>query len=407
MLPLLLSVALSAGPLAQPSVVRIAHDGAGYRLERNGHPFFIKGAGAKTQLDELVQAGANSIRTWGVDPDTPALLDDCAKRGLAVTVGFWLMKAGDKGFSYLDSERVQRQEDDVLAGVRKLKDHPSLLLWAVGNEVELGLPKDQEEAMWRHVDRLAEKIHEIDPNHPVMTVVADMWPEKMDALLRWCPHLDLLGVNSYGGLPTLDERMRPWQRPYVVTEFQHVFPTGGSPAAFGLTDEPSTTEKARSCASVYQSAILGHPGRVLGAYVFFWDKSATQESSFYNMHLRTGEKLQACDEMQFFWTGKRPANRCPEIVSAEKTADDRRHWRITATDPNGAPLTYELQVVNEDKPRFVGDFEQDLGVEYRADVSNTLELPANLKPGRYRAYVIVRDGKGGAAVWNTVYRLPE
>jgi len=288
MIPLLLSVVLGAGPLAEPSVVRVIHAGTGYRLERNGQLYFIKGAGAQKQLDDLVQAGGNSIRTWGVDASTPGLLDACVKRGLTATVGFWLMKAGDKGFSYLEAGRVQRQEDDVLSGVRKLKDHPALLLSSVGNEVELGLPKNQEEAMWRHVDRLAEKIHEIDPNHPVMTVVADMWPEKMTALLRWCPR-----------------------------------------------------------------------------------------------------------------------NRCPEIVSAEKTSSDRRHWRLAAIDPDGDSLTYELQVVNEDKPRFVGDFEQDLGVEYRATVSNEFVLPDTLKPGRYRAYVIVRDGRGGAAVWNAVYKLPE
>jgi hypothetical protein len=407
MIAILLSIALGQGRLTGPAVVRLTRDASGFHLQRNGRDYFIKGAGAQKQLAELAAAGGNSIRTWGVDDATPALLDECAKNGLTATVGFWLLKVGDHGFSYLDAERVRRQADDVLAGVRKLKDHPSVLLWSVGNEVELGLPKDQEEAYWKHVDDLAERIHKIDPGRPVMTVVADMWPEKMAALLKFCPHLDLLGVNSYDGLPTLSERMKLWTRPYVVTEFQHRFSQTGTPATLGLASEPSSTEKARSCAELYSKAVLAFPGRVLGSYVFYWDRSTTQESSFYNMHLRTGERLQACDEMQFLWSGKRPKNRCPEIVRVDATANDGRHWSLIAKDPDGDPLTYELQVVNEDKPRFVGDFEQDLGVDFQSNVSSAFELPANLKSGRYRAYVVVRNGKGGAAVWNTVYKLPD
>lgn len=406
MLAILLSIALGQAPLAGPAVVRLTHDASGFHLQRNGRDYFIKGAGAQKQLAELAASGANSIRTWGVDEGTPALLDECANRGLTATVGFWLLKVGDHGFSYLDEDRVRAQADQVLAGVRKLKDHPSVLLWAVGNEVELGLPKDQEAAYWKHVDDLADRIHQIDPGRPVMTVVADMWPDKMAALLRYCPHLDLLGVNSYDGLPTLSDRMRPWTRPYIVTEFQHTFSAAGTPATFGLTNEPSSTEKARSCANLYAKAIKAYPGRVLGSYVFYWDKSTTQVSSFYNMHLKTGERLESCDEMQFLWTGRHPKNRCPTIVRVDATANDGRHWNLIAKDPDGDALTYELQVVNEDKPRFVGDFEQDLGVDFRSSVSNTFELPTNLKPGRYRAYVVVRDGKGGAAVWNTVYKLP-
>lgn len=388
-----------------PSVVRLVQSDAGYQLLRNGKPYFIRGAGAQEQLQDLATAGGNSIRTWGVGEGTPALMDRCAKHGLTVTVGFWLMKAGDQGFSYRDSERVKKQFDEVRAGVRKLKGHPGLLLWAIGNEVELGLPPDQETAMWTHIDQLAQMIHREDPGRPVMTVVADMWPEKMEAILKYCPNLDLLGVNSYGGLPTLDQRMERWKRPYVITEFQHGFSADGKDQPLGLAVEPSSTEKARVCATMYEQGVANFPGRVLGSYVFYWDRSTTQVASFHGMHIKTGERLQAADEMQFLWTGRAPKNRCPEIIGGFAARSDGLSWRVIARDPDRDRLTYELQIVNEDKPRFEGDFERDLGIAYRAEVKPYFVLPTNLEPGRYRAFVVIRDGKGGSAVWNTVYRV--
>lgn len=388
----------------KPSIVRLIESKSGFQLTRNGKPFYIKGVGGQKNLDELREAGGNAIRTWGIDDKTVELFDRAHKAGIVVQGGFWLAKAGDGGFSYNNPADRQKQFEYIQKYVRKFKNHPALLTWAVGNEMELGLPKDQVENMWMHVDEIAKMMKTEDPGRPVMSVVADMWPEKMGAILKYTTHLDLLGINSYGGLPTLHERMVKWKKPYVITEFQHANPTNGEGQPLNLPVELSSTEKAKVCREHYQKGIAAFPNRVLGSFGFYWDPSVTQISSWYNMHLKTGEKLESVDVLQKQWTGKFPKLRCPQINQTKDLGN--RNYEISVSSPSKLPLKYELQVISEDKERFVGDFEMDLGVAWKGEVKPKFALPTDLPSGRYRAYFIARDSKGGAAVWNTVYRLP-
>ena len=54
--------------------------------------------------------------------------------------------------------------------VMEFKDHPAVLMWAIGNELEVGY-KDRN--VWNAVNDVAKMIHEVDPNHPALTVVGD------------------------------------------------------------------------------------------------------------------------------------------------------------------------------------------------------------------------------------------
>ena len=38
-----------------------------FELQRNGVPYYIKGAGAKDHFDLLVRSGGNSIRVWSTN----------------------------------------------------------------------------------------------------------------------------------------------------------------------------------------------------------------------------------------------------------------------------------------------------------------------------------------------------
>src|SRR4051812_40890708 len=78
-----------AGPARGSAVVRVAEEGGGYKLLRDGRPYFIKGAGGSGPLDALARAGGNSVRTWGADK-AGEVLDEAQRHGLTVTVGIWL-----------------------------------------------------------------------------------------------------------------------------------------------------------------------------------------------------------------------------------------------------------------------------------------------------------------------------
>lgn len=387
---------LVASLLIAAPPTQLVHGDDGWTLLRHGQPYFVKGAGAHTELlPALVAAGANSVRTWGVGGDAEAYLDRCHALGLTVTVGIWLRK--DPDFSYDDKAARLGQVQHAVDVVRRLRDHPAVLMWAVGNEMELGAP---DERVWQDVERIAKVFKRWD-DRPVMTVVADMWPEKMDAILRHCPSIDLLGVNSYDGLPTLETRMTRWTKPYLVTEY-HYAGLGRPDPTTGLLDEPSTTRKAASLRELYQNTILGHPGRVLGGYFFHWSLSSTQTSGLYSCFLKTGEKTESVDALTELWGGPVPANRAPSVRGAVEISAGE--WQIDAWDPDGDALSAELEVIRErTEERFVGDFEQTVPVVLKQPTGLRFKLPA-LPAGVYRAVVVIRDGKGGAAVWNTDFR---
>ena len=136
--PLLaLSILCNANLFAAGNIVTLEKMDDGYQLLRNGEPYYIKGAGTNSHLEELVASGGNSIRTWSAD-GVGTLLDDAHALGLTVTVGFWLGHERH-GFRYNNPDMVQQQFEKCQAAVRRYKDHPAVLMWAIGNEMEIDL----------------------------------------------------------------------------------------------------------------------------------------------------------------------------------------------------------------------------------------------------------------------------
>ena len=392
-----LAALLATGP--GPLDVRIEGAEGRAQLMVNGRPFVVKGAGASLEmLDELAAAGANTVRTWGVGEDTAAYLDRAHELGLKVVLGIWLRKEED-GFRYdKPADRVS-QYLHALDAVQRFRHHPALLMWAVGNEMELGAP---DERVWVDVENITRIFKRWDPGRPVMTVVADMWPEKMDAILRRSPSLDLLGINSYDGLPSLHQRMTRWTKPYLVTEY-HFSNPAPIETGFSARLEPDSTTKARSLERNHLRDVMGRPGRSLGGFFFHWSPSTTQTASVHSPFLRTGEKLEAVDVLTRLWGGSKPDNAAPTLASAT-TQDSGRTWKVAMTDPDRDPVVMNWEVISEEHSRrFVGDFEQKMPIVRTGTTSGEVKLPADLADGSHRIFVIGRDGRGGAAVWNAPY----
>lgn len=396
---LLASLLMSAQP-AGPSKVQLVQKGESFTLMRNGQPYFIKGAGAPMEkLVELKKLGANSVRTWGIDENSKFFLDEAHRLGITVTLGFWMRK--EDGFKYTDPKMLAEQEAELRGWVRKYKNHPALLVWAVGNEQELGTEWPD---VFIQTERLIRAVKEEDPGRPVMTVVADMWPEKMENLLKHVPSVDLLGVNSYGGLPTVHERMKPFKKPYVVTEFAFSLPDTDEARPWAGHIEPSSTEKAKSAETNYTNSILKFPGRVLGSYYFYWGLSSVGTASVHSTHLQTGESLAVVDVMHRMWTGKQPANRAPEIrnvvPSAPFKAAPGSAIKLDAkgfdADGHSVYLKYEI-LGNDPKKRFIGDFEQRLASFGEGPLWQPVTVKAPNEPGLYRILIVGRDGHGGGA----------
>lgn len=403
-----LSLALCAAlvPAADgPSTVRLEQgtDG-GWILVRNGEPFLVKGAGGKNHLDDLAAFGGNSIRTWGMGEDTSALLDAAHARGITVTLGFWM---GHKrhGFDYGDPKRVQDQLARFERDVRTYRDHPAVLAWAIGNEMEL--EQNGNVAMWQAINACAVAGKAIDPHHPMMTVIADLGPngQNLAMIKAHCPDLDLIGVNSYGGVMNLAEPYRAHDpgKPYLITEYAR---NGAGNTRWGAEREKTSTEKAAAYAEIYHEAILGQPGLCLGGYTFLWGSKSEVTETFFGCYLKSGERTAAAEVFADLFGGRPPANRSPHIepLTVDATivsAGAKIRANVAATDPDGDPLTWRWELRAE-LGRTMGGDHQDASQAFVDAVkaeggTATITAPT---PGSYRLYVTCFDGQGNAATAN-------
>jgi beta-galactosidase/beta-glucuronidase len=143
-----------------PLKVEIKKEQGKFQLYKDGEPYFIKGAVGWDFLEELKAAGANSLRT------SPKLLDEAHRLGFSVLVNL-PMQAERSGFDYNDEKAVKEQFDRVKKIVEDNKDHPAVLMWAIGNELD-HIPGDLDYnlKMWDAVNDIAGMIKEIDPQSP-------------------------------------------------------------------------------------------------------------------------------------------------------------------------------------------------------------------------------------------------
>ncbi len=158
---------------SQVNKVHIEKNNDGFQLFKNNQPYYIKGAGAKSHFNEVKNAGANSIRVWSTNNKN--YLDSAHKYGLTVTLGLWVAQERN-GFNYDDEYAVAGQIALLKKDILKLKDHPALLMWGIGNEVDLRYSNFK---VWETIEEIAKFIKKVDPNHPTMTVIAGIDPSKL------------------------------------------------------------------------------------------------------------------------------------------------------------------------------------------------------------------------------------
>lgn len=407
---LLLACLLGSTATAQESggsVVRLEKTASGWKLTRNGDPYFIRGAGGSNHLELLADQGANSIRTWSAEKLGP-LLDEAHKHGLSVCVGLWLGHERH-GFDYNDADAVAQQREQVREAVLQFKDHPAVLLWGLGNEME-GYAAGDNAAIWSHIDSLAGMVKQLDPNHPTMTVVAEIGGDRVKNIHRLCPQIDIVGINCYGGLSTLPGRYRAagGTKPYVVTEFGPVGTWEAEKTDWGVPREPTSTEKAAMYRRGYEQGILGAKDLCIGSYAFLWGTKQEGTATWFGMILPDGTRLGATDTMHELWSGKPPKNRVPTVEPLQLEGSPKRkpgetiRVQLTTADPENDPLDVEWILQAEPKTYSTGGDAEAAGPTYPDAILKSDAEGAEIKlpegGGGYRVYAYVRDNQGGAAV---------
>ena len=395
--------------IAEPVPVELKKTDDGWQLLRGGEPYFIRGAGGSASIEQLAAAGANSIRTWRVE-GADTVLDEAHKHGMTVTLGIWL-EHERHGFDYDDPDQVAEQLEYARQAVLKYRDHPALLLWGIGNETE-GFEAGDDQGVWNAVNDIAAMVKELDPHHPTMVVTVEVGGDRIAAIHERGPDIDIHGINSYGGAPTVAKRLRKGggHKPFVITEFGSLGPWESPTASWGAPREQTSTEKAAFYRESYENSILGFPGQALGSYVFLWGNKMEGTATWFGMFLDTGAKLAMVDTMTELWTGKLPADQAPSIeplvVEPGTVLKPGAEIRVTAkaADPEGGPVTFEWALRTESGDYKTGGDRRERLPDIEAAVvassagEATIRMPE--KPGSYRVFAYAYDKAGNAATAN-------
>ncbi len=394
------------------SEVKIERTDDGYRMLRDGKPFFVKGAGGEEHLDVLARIGGNSIRTWSTE-HLGYELEVAQKNNLTVCAGIWLAPER-QGFNYADAAKVAEQLERVKRDVNKYKNHPALLIWAVGNEIE---GDGSHDSVWRSIDDAARRIHELDPNHPTMAVLAEINPQKIKALATLCPNIDILGINCYGGAHNVAHRVKEfgWTKPFIVTEYGPLGFWEAGRAKWGAPLEETSSQKADRYLLNYQRSIAPG-GQCLGSYAFVWSHKQERTATWFGMFLKSGESLGSIDALSYAFTGHFPPNRAPKILELACEAHNKEvepgaafNAQLTAYDDDGDKLTAKWEVFEESRDlKLGGDKESEPTAHPEALVESSgmrASFKAPLTPGPYRIFATVFDGNGHAATANAVFMV--
>lgn len=403
--------------------VTLQRNAAGHwQLLRDGVPFAVKGVGGNHRPDLAATIGASTIRTWGTDQLETQVdgqpFADCAHAcGLALVAGLWITHER-QGMDYRDPAQVQAQRDRIRAEVQRYRDHPAIIAWGLGNEMEGPSSPTGHERIWREVEILAQIVKAEDPRRPVVTTIAGAARAKLEAVKAFCPSVDVIGLNLYGDAPLgpLQLDAAGWDRPFMLTEYGPPGPWEVVTTTWGAPIEPDTRAKIVHHLTSYRMALDDPRGRCVGTFAFLWGHKQEATATWFGMFLPSGEKTPLVDITAYAFTGcwptrlsPRPEPLRPVFANHRVSPGAEYEVHLTVAHAEVDSLAYEWTVTSESTDRRTGGDVEAVPADHpeciiRQDGARaTIRMPA--QPGAYRLFVYVRDGHGGACSENIAFQV--
>ncbi len=385
------------------------HSKLGFQFYKDGKPYYVKGVGGEVQLDYAIKIGANSIRTWGID-DADRVLEEAQEKGLTVMLGLWLQHERH-GFDYDNEEKVKRQFLHFKNVVDKYKDHPALLCWGIGNELDLQYTNPN---CWDAVQDIAKYIHEVDPNHPTTTVTAGLDSLELHEIMTRIPDLDVYCINTYGDIGGVVEKLERfgWKGPYMITEWG---PNGYwevGKTKWDVSIEQNSTEKKKVYLDRYTKYIADQKNS-LGSYAFLWGAKQEYTETWFGLFSKDDKPTEPLDALEYVFTGHQPEKPSPTVKGlyiGDKTKNDNVYLNadeyydanidayIATKVDNFLPdtegkLSYSWKVLRESTDKKSGgDKEEEassVGVRIKNKKSKAIQFRAPAEEGAYRLFVTI------------------
>lgn len=188
----------------------------------------------QTDIPLMAQAGINVVRVYhdfGTTESAKLILDEFYRYGIKVIV-----QVDSPNFS------TNADAENALRVVQAYKDHPALLMFAIGNEWDINryygrFSSLNEAAIF--TENLAKQIKALDPHHAISTISGDPHiigyhplsaasfpyypgPYMEEIVNQMVPSIDVWGINVYRGA-AFGEVFRQWRsisdKPVIISEF--------------------------------------------------------------------------------------------------------------------------------------------------------------------------------------------
>jgi hypothetical protein len=257
---------------------RQAIRGMGYNPTYARLPADERAARYDRDFAAMHQAGVNTVLGWVTDEFDRLLLDRAQAHGLGVILPYDL----DPELDYTNPAVRDAVAQDVLDWVERYRDHPTLRMWGLGNEVlhKLIHPswmklrgdpllEARAAAFATFYIDLIDEVHRIDPDHPVVYRDAeDTYLPRLREVLNkggvrrpWFVY----GINIY--TPRLAEVIANWPNQgldaaLLISEF--------GPGGAGPRDRP------RGYRDMW-AMVRAQPSRVLGGAPYVWSTRGPEE----------------------------------------------------------------------------------------------------------------------------------
>lgn len=339
-------------PVDETRTVYIKKTQEGYQLIRNGKPFYIQGAGGESNFKELAEIGGNTIRLFD-SSNLKDKLDEAHKYDLAVIVDIYLPRY-NKSYNLYDDEKenaILKQEIKDL--VHQHKDHPALLIWNLGNEINYPFVFKKNDFI-KTFNELVSIIQTVDPNHPVSTSIEGVSRKAMSSIYIHSPEIDLLSFNTFGNTKLVNSNFAQisflfGSKPYFFSEVGPDGPWESSSTSWGAPIEATSSKKSELFRTRMNIIMDSEDAACIGSLIFYWGTKLERTHTWFSL-FKDGYKSEIINVIETLWN---QSDTSAELVETDymlvNTKDSRDNinlspgeFRHSDISPNLIGLDYML-----------------------------------------------------------------
>lgn len=385
-----------------------------FQLYRNGDPFYIKGASGTGYLKEMSEAGGNTLRVYDT-LNLKVILDEAEKYDIAVIVDIPIPSSLYNDTFYSSEDNILTMENNIKNLIKRYKNHPSILIWNLGNELNFPLSR-KKNSFVRVFNDLVDLIHEEDPSHLVSTTISGTSRSQILGIHLSAPKLDIIGFNVFSIISNVEPVMEQIglivkPLPYYISEWGNTGPWEVPVNLWKAILEPNSTLKSDIYKLNYISGIKKDLN-CLGSLAFYWGYKHEGTPTWFNIFDEEGRKSEAYYQLKSLWQEK-PIQKAKkpkvkdlflnnsksnnQIFMGNQTVD----VELQMLKPINGSYNWKIYEETWGHHHFIWNSLIDsLQFSTSSSSSSKIKFKVPKKEGPYRVFVSVHDSHGNFATAN-------